>query len=52
MGEQLNSHSGQRIGEKNDISYQRAVPDGIMFGYSEQVPGEDDPVYNNGNLQK
>ncbi len=52
MGEQLNSHSGQRIGEKNDISYQRAVPDGIMFGYSELVPGEDDPVYNNGNLQK
>ena len=52
MGEQLNSHSGQRSGAKNDISYQRAVPDGLMFGYSEQVPGEDDPIYNNGNKPK
>jgi hypothetical protein len=52
MGEQLNSHSGQRIGESNDISYQRAVPDGLMFGYSELVPGEDEPVYNDGNLDK
>lgn len=52
MGEQLNSHSGQRIGEKNDISYQRAVPDGLMFGYSDQVPSEDDPIANNGNKSK
>ena len=52
MGEQLNSHSGQRIGEKNDISYQRAVPDGLMFGYSEQVPSETDPILNNGNKPK
>lgn len=49
MGEQLNSHSGNRIGESNDISYQRAVPDGLMFGYSELVPDETDPVNNNGN---
>ena len=52
MGEQLNSHSGQRIGEKNDISYQRAVPDGLMFGYSDQVPSETDPIANNGNKSK
>ncbi len=49
MGEQLNSHSGNRIGASNDISYQRAVPDGLMFGYSELVPGEDEPILNNGN---
>jgi len=49
MGEQLNSHSGNRIGDSNDISYQRAVPDGLMFGYSELVPSETDPVSNNGN---
>ncbi len=51
MGEQLNSHSGNRIGASNDISYQRAVPDGLMFGYSDLVPSETDPVYNNGNKQ-
>ena len=28
---------------------QRAVPDGMMFGYSGQVPSVDDPVNNNGN---
>ncbi len=49
MGEQINTHSGQRTGNSNDISYQRAVPDGLMFGYSEQVPGVDDPVGNDGN---
>lgn len=49
MGEQINSHAGRRIGASNDISYQRAVPDGLMFGYSALVPGEDEPVYNNGN---
>lgn len=49
MGEQLNQHAGNRIGEKNDISYQRAVPDGLMFGYSELVPSVDDPVLNDGN---
>jgi len=49
MGEQINSHAGRRIGASNDISYQRAVPDGLMFGYSALVPGEDEPVHNNGN---
>ena len=49
MGEQLNSHNGNRIGSADDISYQRAVPDGMMFGYSQQVPSVDDPVNNNGN---
>jgi len=49
MGEQINTHSGQRMGDKNDISYQRAVPDGLMFGYSLQVPSVDDPVLNDGN---
>jgi len=49
MGEQINTHSGQRMGDKNDISYQRAVPDGLMFGYSWQVPSVDDPVLNDGN---
>ncbi|NLI53393.1 MAG: phosphodiester glycosidase family protein [Clostridiales bacterium] len=51
MGEQINSHSGNRLGASDDISYQRAVPDGLMFGYSEQVPGVDDPVGNDGNKQ-
>lgn len=51
MGEQLNSHSGNRIGDSNDISYQRAVPDGLMFGYSNLVPSENDPINNNGNKQ-
>ena len=49
MGEQLNTHSGTRTGSSEDISYQRAVPDGLMFGYSTQVPSVDDPVANNGN---
>ena len=49
MGEQLNTHSGVRTGSSEDISYQRAVPDGLMFGYSTQVPSVDDPVGNTGN---
>ncbi|HAX39604.1 MAG TPA: hypothetical protein DCY10_01785 [Clostridiales bacterium] len=49
MGEQINSHSGLRIGDSNDLSFQRAVPDGLMFGYSEQVPSVDDPIANDGN---
>jgi exopolysaccharide biosynthesis protein len=49
MGEQINTHSGTRTGEPDDISYQRAVPDGLMFGYSELVPALDDPILNNGN---
>jgi hypothetical protein len=49
MGEQINSHSGLRIGDSNDLSFQRAVPDGLMFGYSKQVPSVDDPIANDGN---
>lgn len=52
MGEQLNSHGGKRTGNKNDLSYQRPVPDGLIFGYSEQVPGVDDPIENAGNKEK
>ncbi|MEZ4509941.1 MAG: phosphodiester glycosidase family protein [Eubacteriales bacterium] len=49
MGEQINSHGGTRIGDPDDISFQRAVPDGMMFGYSELVPDVDDPLINDGN---
>ena len=49
MGEQINSHGGTRIGDPDDISFQRAVPDGMMFGYSELVPDVDDPLLNDGN---
>lgn len=49
MGEQINTHSGQRIGGSENVSYQRAVPDGLMFGYSLQVPSLDDPIENDGN---
>ena len=37
MGEQLNSHLGGGIDP--DGSVQRTVADGLMFGYSNQVPG-------------
>lgn len=43
MGEQLNHH-----GNKDDISKQRRMPDGLVFGYSESVPTVDDPIYNDG----
>ncbi len=49
MGEQINSHAGVRNGKSNDISYQRRVPDGIIFGWSAQVPDENAPLKNNGN---
>lgn len=47
MGEQLNSHAGG--GADPDGSVQRTVADGLMFGYSLQVPSESDPIYNDGN---
>ena len=47
MGEQLNRHGNKRVGTYQD-SYQRRVPDGLVWGYSDQVPGVDDPVYNTG----
>ncbi len=47
MGEQLNRHGNKRVGTIED-SYQRRIPDGLVWGYSEQVPSEDDPIYNRG----
>ena len=49
MGEQLNSHLGGGIDP--DGSVQRTVADGLMFGYSNQVPGVNDPVYSDGTGQ-
>ena len=49
MGEQLNSHLGGGIDP--DGSVQRTVADGLMFGYSNQVPSVNDPVYNDGTGQ-
>ena len=46
MGEQLNSHEGGAVDP--DGSVQRVVADGLMFGYSKQVPGVNDPVQNDG----
>lgn len=50
MGEQLNQHGNKRVGTYQD-SYQRRVPDGLVWGYSDLVPGEDDPVYNTGTSE-
>jgi exopolysaccharide biosynthesis protein len=47
MGEQLNRHGNKRVGTYQD-SYQRRVPDGLVWGYSDQVPSVDDPIYNTG----
>lgn len=44
MGEQLNSH-----GNVKDYSQQRHMPDGLVIGYSRQVPTENDPIYNTGS---
>jgi len=47
MGEQLNCHGNKRVGTYED-TYQRRIPDGLIWGYSDQVPDEDDPIYNTG----
>jgi hypothetical protein len=47
MGEQLNRHGNKRVGTVED-SYQRRIPDGLVWGYSDTVPGEDDPIYHRG----
>ncbi len=47
MGEQLNHHGNTHVGTIVD-TYQRRIPDGLVWGYSEQVPSEDDPIYNRG----
>ncbi|MDO4852154.1 MAG: phosphodiester glycosidase family protein, partial [Clostridia bacterium] len=43
MGEQLNTHLNTE-----DKSKQRNLPDGLLWGYSEQVPSLSDPIYNDG----
>ena len=47
MGEQLNRHGNKRVGTIED-SYQRRIPDGLVWGYSDTVPSEDDPIYHRG----
>lgn len=47
MGEQLNHHGNNRVGTIED-TYQRRIPDGLVWGYSDSVPSEDDPIYNRG----
>ena len=49
MGEQLNHHGNSRTpGNVNTVTYQRRVPDGLMWGYSSLVPSVDDPIHNDG----
>ncbi|MPM49670.1 hypothetical protein SDC9_96400 [bioreactor metagenome] len=47
MGEQLNRHGNKHVGTIED-SYQRRIPDGLVWGYSDSVPSEKDPIYNTG----
>lgn len=46
MGEHLNRHDGP-----GSADYQRFWPDAILFGYSELVPGVDDPLLHDGNRE-
>ena len=46
MGEQLNEHEGTGT---QVMSYQRTIPEGLVFGYSTLVPSLDDPVTHTGN---
>jgi len=50
MGEQLNRHGNKRVGTYED-SYQRRIPDGLAWGYSDLVPDSDDPIYNTGTSE-
>ncbi len=50
MGEQVNHHGVRRVNKNQDDTYQRRIPDALIWGYSEQVPGEDDPVTYTGEL--
>lgn len=47
MGEQINRHA-DRTDDGYTQSFQRRIPDGLIWGYSDQVPTMDDPVYNKG----
>lgn len=49
MGENLNQHKDSRSKKR---SGQRSWADALLFGYSELVPTEDDPIYNTGNLDE
>ena len=42
MGEQINTHLGE------GLSYQRSMPEGMAWGYSDLVPSVDDPVTGTG----
>lgn len=47
MGEHLNRHDGT----PGAADYQRNWPDALMWGYSELVPTESDPLLHNGNQE-
>ena len=48
MGEQINRHADRANGTGYGISFQRRIPDGLIWGYSTLVPAVSDPVYNRG----
>jgi exopolysaccharide biosynthesis protein len=48
MGEHLNRHPG----EPKSRTGQRSIPDMLMWGYSEQVPSVDDPVYHDSSPEE
>lgn len=47
MGEHLNRHDGTA----GAADYQRKWPDALMWGYSELVPTENDPLLHDGNQE-
>ncbi len=47
IGEHLNRHDGT----PGAADYQRDWPDALMWGYSELVPTEDEPLLHNGNQE-
>ena len=48
MGEQINRHADRANATGYAISFQRRIPDGLIWGYSTLVPAVSDPVYNRG----
>ena len=50
MGEQVNHHGVRQKNDNADDTYQRRIPDALIWGYSEQVPEESDPVTYTGEL--
>lgn len=49
MGEGIHQH---RSSKSKKSSGQRPWADALLFGYSELVPTEDDPIYSTGNLDE